>query len=90
MPDKTTVANTFEDAALLKIEGLEFDRAEPRGRRVAVLFRDPDGRGEELLRSHRGDGVSVNSRLFEDGLNWAKRIVFSAKDAEPVGVNGGR
>ena len=76
-----TEATTFEDAALLRTNGLAFERAENRGRRVAVLFADPSGQGARLLQEHRTHGVSVNSRDFEDSLNWAKKIIFTTKDA---------
>ena len=80
MSDMVTEANTFEDAALLRTNGLAFQKAVNRGRRVRVLFADPTGEGARLLQEHRTNGVSVNSRDFEDALGWAKKIVFSCKD----------
>ena len=46
-----------------------------------MLFLNPDGAAERALRQHRGDGVLVNSREYEDALSWAKRTLFAAKDS---------
>lgn len=72
--------NTFERAALLRCAGFEFVGAEPAGRRVKVVFADPEGKGEDLLRKHELDGVGINSRQFCEALLWAKTIVFSTRD----------
>ncbi|NQU42404.1 hypothetical protein HQ520_03910 [bacterium] len=79
-PENTVRCRTFEEAALLDSLGLgEYAGTEPEGRRVAILFRDPSGEAVDALRRHNGPGIQVNSRRFSDGLDWAKRIVFSTK-----------
>ena len=79
--DDITRATTFEESALLRVLGFDFERAERGERRVVLFFRDSDGKGVEALRRHNAGGIEVNSQAFCDALAWAKRIVFSARDS---------
>ena len=77
----TVSVTTFEEVALLRTLGFEFDSADPSGRRVVVRFRDPDGRAADAIRKHNINGVDVNSLAYVGALDWAKRIIFAAKDS---------
>ena len=71
---------TFEEAALLRCLGFEFQKADAGERRVSLTFADPQGKGAQALRDHNARGVEVNSRNYADALGWAKGRVFAAKD----------
>lgn len=77
--EKTIAARTFETAALLRVLGFGFSHAEA-GRRITLVFLDPEGKGRETMRRHEAEGIAVNSRAFVDSLDWSKRTVFSFKD----------
>ena len=73
-------AFTFEEAALLDALGFEFASAAKVGNRVRVFFDDPTGEGARQLGEHKTTGVQVNSRDFERGLAFAKRVIFTTRD----------
>ena len=76
----TVKAYSFEESALLRMLGFEFDHAEKDRTRVCLYFKDPDGQGFEALRSHRAKGLDVNSMAFCEAMSWAKRMVFATLD----------
>jgi len=73
--------SSFEDSALLRCLGFEFERATVENNRVSLWFLDEEDKAEEVFRLHNNEGVQVNSRDFVDALAWAKSLVFSTRSS---------
>ena len=77
----TLTVQQYEEAALLRAKRFRFEEArfDPATNRVALLFDDPTGEAQGLLKDHRAGNATVSTLDFEEALKWAKTQIFQVR-----------